>query len=67
MEKMSFKKFYKFIVSKPFEIQPRYPICDVRTILSKQEEYFDLIPKLFLRTKILFKMNQFYLRLKSKI
>ncbi|CAF0943775.1 unnamed protein product, partial [Brachionus calyciflorus] len=24
-EKMSFKKFYKFLVSKPFEIQPSYP------------------------------------------
>jgi hypothetical protein len=28
-EKMSFKKFYKFIVSKPFEIQPRYPTVEV--------------------------------------
>jgi hypothetical protein len=30
MEKMSFKKFYKFIVSKPFEIQPRYPYVEVK-------------------------------------
>lgn len=29
MEKQSFKKFYKFVVSKPFEIQPRYPFMEV--------------------------------------
>ena len=30
MEKQSFKKFYKFVVSKPFEIQPRYPFMEVK-------------------------------------
>ncbi len=29
MEKMQFKKFYKFVVSKPFEIQPRFPFVEV--------------------------------------
>ena len=31
-EKMGFKKFFKFIVSKPFEIQPKFPVFEVRLI-----------------------------------
>jgi hypothetical protein len=31
-EKMNFKKFYKFAVSKPFEIQPRFPFFDVKVV-----------------------------------
>ena len=27
-EKMSFKKFYKFNVTKPFEIQPKFPYIE---------------------------------------
>jgi hypothetical protein len=28
-EKISFKKFFKFLVSKPFEIQPKFPYSEV--------------------------------------
>lgn len=59
MEKLSFKKFYKFIVSKPFEIQPRYPFIEVGLFLfmlkSNRNEKFkpfflNLEPKLFERS-----------------
>lgn len=33
-DKMSFKKFYKFNVSKPFEIQPRFPFIEHRNNLN---------------------------------
>ena len=33
-EKMTFKKFYKFVVSKPFEIQPKFPYIEVKKIIS---------------------------------
>lgn len=33
-EKMSFKKFYKFNVSKPFEIQPRFPFIEHKNNLN---------------------------------
>jgi len=38
---MSFKKFYKFNVSKPFEIQPRFPYIehkkDLNTVLFEAQ------------------------------
>ncbi len=36
MERMNFKKFYKFVVSKPFEIQPRFPYVEVSRMVFKQ-------------------------------
>lgn len=36
-EKLSFKKFYKFIVSKPFEIQPSYPFDKADYVCENNE------------------------------